>query len=828
MSRSSWLLSGFLILGVVSMEAQTPASADFEKSVLPVLSAHCFQCHSDRLKTGGLSLQAFRDSASAAAKPDVWKQVQEKLNAHLMPPPPMPGLSAADLAAVNAWINKLTGAKPSDDSGPGSVTARRLNRIEYDNTIRDLLGVRIHPAEEFPLDDSGYGFDDIGDVLSLSPLLMEKLSNSARQVAKAAVFGESYDQEGALIEKILPKRIQDDSFANGDVFPFSLRGSLIGTFHAKMEGDYEFQLQIANRRTPDHNPAGPPSLDAPPSTESADAATPETPAPGRGRGGHRPRGPLTQEQIKAREEQACEAVPPVEFLFTVDGKTALAQTFRGNNACDYARPPSKVRVHLTAGDHQLRGYFPALDDIDPVRNMGENGRRRLDVEYLDIFGPWNSSHAHPASFEKIFICGTNGNYTPPCQRQIIENLARRAYRRPPADREVAQLMKLVKLVEDHGDGFETGVQTALQAILMSPSFLFRFEHQPKPGEIYRLNDYELASRLSYFLWSSMPDDELMRLADQRRLHDPAVLDAQVKRMMQDPKADNLVTNFAAQWLNLRALDHKKPDPQKFPAVDDELLGDMKTETLMFMREIIRDDHSVLDAIDAPFTYVNGPLARFYGIPGITGLDFHRVALDGKERGGVLTQGSILISTSYSTRTSPVLRGKWVLGTLLGQEPPPPPPGVPAFPEAKVGLNLTLRQILAEHRTNPSCGVCHNQMDPIGLALENYDAAGGWRTRDGNAAIDNSGTLPDGTAIAGAASLKKVLRARGDLFARNVAQQLLTFAIGRGMESSDRAVVDRITAEAAAKNYRFSALVLAIVHSSPFQMREGERMVVARR
>jgi hypothetical protein len=810
MGRSVLILARCALFAGALLNAQNPApgsTVDFEKSVVRALSAHCFQCHSDRLKVSGLSLEAFRDATAAAAKPEVWKEVREKLNARQMPPPPLPGLSAADLTAVTTWIDKLTGSKASDASGPGSVTARRLNRLEYNNTIRDLLGVTIHPADEFPLDDSGYGFDDIGDVLSLSPMLMEKLSNAARKVAKTAVLGESYEDEPALLAKILPKRIQDDSLANGDVFPFSMRGTLFGTYHFPVEGDYEFAFTIANRRGRD---------------KDAELFKEQRAAHGSG-----PRVPPTQEQIKEFEAKQCAAVPPAQFLFTVDGETEFTDSFRGTNGCEYARPPSVARVHLTAGDHELRAYFPSLIDVDPVTLLDDIGRRQLDVELMNIKGPWNPSPAPPASFQRIFICGTARNYTSECQHKIIETLARRAYRRPPTEAEVGQLMRLVALVEDHGDSFETGVQTALQAILMSPSFLFRFEHEPQPGQsVYKLNDYELASRLSYFLWSSMPDDKLMRLADQKRLHDPTVLDAQVKRMMQDPKGDNLVNNFAAQWLNLRALDHKKPDPKKFPEVDDELLGYMKTETLMFMREIVHDDHSVLDVIDAPFTYVNGPLAHYYGIAGIDGLDFKRVALDSNERGGVLTQASILISTSYSTRTSPVLRGKWVLGTLLGQEPPPPPPGIPPFPESKVGLNLTLRQILAEHRTNPSCGVCHNQMDPIGLSLENYDAAGGWRTRDGEAGIDNSGTLPDGTNIAGVAGLKKILRARGDLFARNVAQQMLTFAIGRGVEPSERAVVDQITHEAAAKDYRFSALVMAIVHSSPFQMRESESMVAA--
>jgi hypothetical protein len=403
----------------------------------------------------------------------------------------------------------------------------------------------------------------------------------------------------------------------------------------------------------------------------------------------------------------------------------------------------------------------------------------------------------------------------------VENLARRAYRRPPAEQELQPLLNLVALAQKQGDGLEEGVRVSLQAILMSPNFLFRIERDP-PGHsgAYRLNDYELASRLSYFLWSSMPDGELLGLANRGELHRPAVLEAQVRRMLKDPKADALADNFAAQWLNLRLLDRKKPDAARFPTVDDELLDAMRRETLMFVTALIREDRSILDFIDGRFTYLNGPLARHYGIKGIDGEEFQRVSLEGDERGGIVTQASILTLSSYATRTSPVLRGKWVLDNLLGTPLPPPPADVPPLEEANLGTAASLRQRLEQHRASAACAACHNQMDPLGFSLENYDASGRWRTKDGNFEVDNTGTLPDGKTITGAMGLKAILRAQAGLFTRNLAAKLLTFALGRGLEPSDTAAVEEITRQTATADYRFSNLILSVVRSSPFQMRKG--------
>jgi hypothetical protein len=384
------------------------------------------------------------------------------------------------------------------------------------------------------------------------------------------------------------------------------------------------------------------------------------------------------------------------------------------------------------------------------------------------------------------------------------------------------MMDLAGKVQKH-DFVEEAVRVVTEAVLISPNFLFRIERDPagKSGESYEINDYELASRLSYFLWSSMPDDALFRAAEQNRLRNPAELNAQVQRMLADSKASALVENFAEQWLNLRLMDRTKPDAAKFPSVDDELLENMRRETRLFIGAIFRENRSVLDLIDGRFTFVNGPLARYYGIGGVDGEAFQRIELhgpDAERSSGIVTQASILSISSYATRTSPVLRGKWVLDTLLGTPPPPPPDGIPPLEEKDLGTAASMRQRLEQHRADPACAACHNAMDAIGFGLENYDAAGAWRTKDGNFDIDNSGRLPNGKSFAGAQALKGVLRAEEGLFARNFAEKLLTYALGRGLERSDRASIDEISRDAAADNYRFGTLVHQIVNSSPFRMR----------
>jgi hypothetical protein len=516
------------------------------------------------------------------------------------------------------------------------------------------------------------------------------------------------------------------------------------------------------------------------------------------------------------------------MALTFDGKQILEAFIEGNTNYQYDRGAFIARIPVKAGEHSFRASFPELADFDdPRRNINPDGRRRLYIESMDIAGPYNPSAALLEGQKKIFICGAPlPKHSAACATTIVRNLLTRAYRRPAAQQEVAQMIGLVALAQRQGDSFEEGVRLVVQATLMSPNFLFRVEKDaPANGNgqaaAHRIGDYELASRLSYFLWSSMPDDELFRLAKEQSLRQPAVLEAQVRRMMANPKAGALVDNFAGQWLGIRNLERRPPDPDRFPSTDDELLDYMHRETNMFVSAIVKEDRSVLDFIDAPFTFLNGPLASHYGIPGVKGEDFQRVELTGPQRGGILTQGSVLIVSAYPTRTSVVTRGKWVLENLLGTPPPPPPPDTPSLKESEIGSSAALREKMEQHRTDPKCAVCHVQMDPIGFSLENYDAAGAWRSHDGKFPIDASGQLPGGKRFDGAKGLEEILKAQSNLFTRNLTEKMMTYALGRGLERYDETAVNEIARDLAAHEYRFSRLVMDIVNSQAFQMRSNE-------
>ncbi len=837
-----------------------PAAAlvEFTQTVLPILSDHCMTCHNNQEYAGDLSMEMFADPKAVAQSATVWAKVLDKLDSGKMPPATESPLAPADAATVTGWIARTYGLRVAHrdpaTADPGRVTARRLNRTEYNNTVRDLLGVTLKPADEFPVDDSGYGFDNIGDVLTISPMLMEKYMRAARRVSKAAVFGEPYTDKPTLIVKLQPKKDQDDEPAGGNILPFSIRGALYATYRFPVDAEYEFRWRYGNTRGNEalasaDGPAGRgrgagrgargAEADAPPTagTPGAPAGTPP-PGAGRGRG---PRPPMTDEERTARDERERTGAPPELMVFTIDGLKVYDYVTEGTINHAYTRGENIVRVKLRAGDHALRISWPAFAKLaDPTAQYGTDGRRKLFVDYLDIHGPFNPSTEPPAGFRTIFICGAPGKYTPACAQRIVEHLATRAYRRPATQAEVQRLLSLVNRVRKQ-DSFEEGVRVAIEAILMSPNFLFRAERDqpvastvprasglalavtsgaaaPSADVSYRISDYELASRLSYFLWSSMPDDALFDAARQKRLHQRPVLDAQVKRMLADPKAASLVENFGEQWLNLRLMDQKKPDAMKFRAVDDELLDAMRRETRLFVGAVMQEDRSILDLIDGRFTFVNGPLARYYGFPGVDGEHFQRVELDGEQRSGLVTQASILSISSYATRTSPVIRGKWVLDNLLGAPPPPPPDDIPPLEEKDLGTAASMRQRLEQHRANPSCAACHNSMDPIGFSLENYDAAGGWRTKDGNFEIDNTGTLPGGRQIVGAKGLKASLRTLSGAFAEHFTDRLLTYALGRGLEKSDRPALLQITGHLSQNDYRFSALVSSIVNSRPFQMR----------
>jgi PAS domain-containing protein len=819
-----------------TLAGQSPAPADeFQQTVLPVLAKNCVRCHSDRLQTGNLSLEPFRDGRAAAQHPEIWQKVLDKIVGGQMPPRPIAPLSAGEAAAVSGWIRKLPGVTDTSVSSealdPGRVTARRLNRTEYNNTIRDLLGVTLRPADEFPVDDSGYGFDNIGDVLSLSPMLMEKYVSAARLVARAAVFGEQHPEKPGQLVGLTPKKMQDDVHAKGNETPYSMRGTLYATYHFPVEGEYEFRWRYGNYRGRGKpvEPGRPfaSAVAAPPApVPSADVVQPALePARGRGAGTNAPRRPLTDEERKAREEKLRQAFPPILMTFSIDGTPVHNEYVEGDGNYNYSHGDNIARVRVTAGDHTLRVSWPDLaNHPNPFGLINADGRQELFVDYMRILGPYNPSTAPPPGYSNIFVCSDD---SASCTRQIVTNLLNRAYRRPATPDEVQRLLNLVAEVRKH-DSLQHAIALAIEAVLVSPNFLFRIERDPESaildrpssiaGGAYEIGDYELASRVSYFLWSSMPDEELFRLAAERRLHDPATLNTQVQRMLRDPKAAALVKNFGEQWLNLRLMDRTKPDSEKFLSVDDELLDNMRQETLLFVDAVIRENRSILDFIDGKFTFLNGPLARYYGISGVDGEQFRRVDLDGEQRSGIVTQGSVLTISSYATRTSPVLRGKWVLDNLLGAAPPPPPENIPPLQENDLGTAASMRERLEQHRANPSCSVCHDQMDPIGFALENYDAAGAWRMKDGNFEVDTSGTLPDGRSFTGAKGLKQILRADSRAFSRNFVEKLMTYAVGRGLERTDRPVVDQITGDTASAGYKFADIVSGIVNSRPFRMR----------
>jgi hypothetical protein len=784
--------------------AQPGDRTGFDTHVGPLLTDYCLSCHNDDLQTADLSFEPLLAGDDVGEHEALWERVSERLRAGEMPPRGRPQPSDDARAAVLAWADGLAGSgTPTDSPNPGRVTARRLNRSEYNNTVRSLLGVHGSPADEFPADDSGYGFDNNGDVLSISPLLMEKYIAAARRLSRDAVFGPPLPDEPFQLAHYMARRSHDadGSLDDADTLPYSMRGALYGSHLFPWTAEYELRFRVANYRQRAPRPEGAPrrSRDAPP----------------------RP-----PEQFL---EEMRLAAPPVPVVATLDGEVFDEAIIEGVNAFGYERGELVTRVTVEAGEHDFRVSYPHIADIvDPRENMLPDGRRVMYIDYLDIVGPFEVSPAPPASYDEIFICRHQpGTHNESCAGEIVTNLARRAYRRPVAAHEVERLTDLITQAQDAGDSFEEGVRVAVQAVLLSPHFLFRIERDPGAAsdnanaDAHLISDHELASRLSYFLWADMPDDELLGLADTGQLGLPAVLEPQVRRMLADPRASALVDTFAEQWLQLRNLDRAKPDPARFPAVDDELRHAMRRETDLFLGAIIREDRSLLDLIDAPFTFLNGPLAHHYGITGVTGEAFQRVELDGSQRSGLMTQASILTVSSYPTRTSPVLRGKWVLQNLLGAPPPDPPAGVPPLDVAAVGSTVSLRAQLEEHRANVTCAVCHDQIDPIGFGLERYDATGAWRTHDGPFEIDDSGTLPDGTTFRGSLELKGILRSQHDAFTKNLTEKLLTYALGRGLEVYDAEAVDTITERVAAADHRFSSLVLGVVESQPFRMRRPE-------
>jgi len=753
-----------------SAPASSAAVDSYQGQVLPVLQKYCFKCHGNGKKKGDLSLDEFRTQAEAVNELRTWEKVLQNLRTHTMPPDNKPQPSVKEADVVTRWIETQVFQCDCAHPDPGRVTLRRLNRAEYNNTIRDLVGVTFQPADDFPADDSGYGFDNIGDVLSVPPVLMEKYLAAAEKIMESAITTE--DRAKARV-KHFPAEPLDGS-APGD--SVETGGRRLGR-----EGD----IYVV------HN-------------------FPEA----------------GQYVLRARAYGEQFGPDPTRMKFRLGGKEL--ETF--DVTAEVERPAIyETRLQIPAGTNRFSAAYVnnynTLNNPDPKKR----GDRNLVIDYLEIEGPVDVPLPPlSATHRRIFLADPAPTNQMAYGREIIQRFATRAFRRPATSNEVERLLGLTRGALKQGETFERGVQLALEAVLVSPHFLFRGELQPEPNNprsVHPLNDYALASRLSYFLWSSMPDEELFALAAAGKLR--GRLDAQVRRMLKDPKSLALVENFAGQWLQLRNLRIATPDAKTFPDYDDTLRAAMERETEMFFTYIAKEDRSVLDFINADYTFVNERLARHYGFKGVTGEAFQRVRLRGTGRAGVLTQGAILTLTSNPTRTSPVKRGKYVLENILGTPPPPPPPDVPELKEVK--LVGTLRQRMEQHRENAMCASCHARMDPIGFGFENFDGIGAWRRKDDGFAIDPSGQLVSGENFAGATDLTGILvKKKREEFTRCLAEKMLTYALGRGLEFYDKCALDQITRGMARKSYRFSSLVTEIVKSVPFQQRRGEAEKAASR
>lgn len=796
----------------VQISAATPASSE-----RALLDHYCVSCHNDRAKTAGLTLTSL-DPADVGAAPDVWEKVVRKLSTASMPPPgrPRPDKTATDVfvAQLVTALDRRAALAPN----PGRQVISRLNRSEYVNAIRDLLAVELDGPTLLPADDVVEGFDNVAGSMTVSPLLMERYLAAARRASRLAVgdptIGPSF---GGQVYELSTRTFQDDRMSED--LPFGSRGGLAVRHRFPLNGDY--QIKVLLRRNLYNFLKG---LREPHELEiRIDGARVRTFTVGGGDYG---------------------TPPPISFA--------------GNHGVEEGTSPEWEEYHLVTGDAHLEARVPVQAgtrvvgvsfvqrhyEPEGIRQPGPtafhfsidesltsaSGKREPAVDSVSIFGPYTASGpGDTVSRQRLFVCHPRTRVEDlPCATRIMSTVARRAFRRPVTDADVRPLLRIYEIARETGD-FESGIQEALTRILVDPEFLFRIEAPPERGPavaLRRLTDVQLATRLSFFLWSSIPDDELLELAERGRLGDGAVLEQQVGRMLRDDRSRAMVDNFASQWLGLQSLRGIVPNPEIFPeTVYDETLREaFKRETELFVGSQLREDHSVVQLLTANYTYLNERLARHYGIPNVYGSRFRRVSFPNDQRGGLIGQGSILMLTSYADRTSAVLRGKWLLDNVFGAPPPDPPPNIPALKErGDDGKPVSLREALAQHRRSPVCASCHSRMDPLGLALENYDAIGKWRTisEDGVTPIDASGSLPDGTHLDGVAAVRKLAVSHRAEFIETLTEKMLMYALGRGIEYDDMPTIRGIVREAAPNDYRWSAIILGIVKSVPFQMRRSE-------
>ena len=767
-----------------------------------VLNQYCVSCHNEKLKTAGLMLDRMQ-TQKIGDNEAAWEKVVKKLRTGAMPPPGMPRPSASNYDALATYFETELDRNAAVVPNPGHPVLHRLNRTQYSNVIHDLLDLDTNAIDVkalLPPDESTQGFDNIGTSLSISPLLMERYLAATRKIVRIAIGDPSMRPAFEIYS--VPKFLMQDQDRMSEDLPFGSRGGVAVQHYFPAEADYTIQVHLQK---------------------------------------------MARESIRGLLDDQHEMEVRLDGVkvtqFKVGGETkGRFEYFGAGRTVDpaeeeYERTADKnlqVRFHASAGTHVVgisfvkKAYLPEGPPLPPLTivEFSQFKGGSPAVSEVIIGGPYDiQGIGETPSRQRIFSCRPAKNVDEDgCAKKILTTLAHRAYRRPVTEADLAILMSFYREGRS-GGSFEHGIQSALERLLLDPQFLFHIETDPPDVariRIYRVSDVELASRLSFFLWTSMPDDELLALAESGRLSQPAVLEQQVRRMLADRRATALVNDFAGQWLLLRNLRSLTPDPEVFPYFDDNLQQAFQRETELFVESIMREDRSVTDLLDADYTFINERLAKHYGIPNVYGSRFRRVTLTDENRRGLLGQGSILTLTSYANRTAPTLRGKWILENVIGAPPPPPPPNVPTLKEnGSSGKIFTMRQRMEEHRANPACASCHRQMDPLGFALENFDGVGGWRTNDAGSPIDASGVLPDGQTFQGAAELRRLLMGKREQFVMTFTERLLTYALARGLEYYDAPVVRKIVRDAAPNGYHWSSIVLGIVKSVPFQMRRSQ-------
>ena len=787
-----------------SQSESAPPTADLSRTI----TQYCATCHNERNRTAATASGVVLDQVDftrLAQDGEMWEKVIRKLRAGAMPPAGMPRPDRAAHDALVSFLETTLDRAAATRPNPGRPSPHRLNRAEYANAIRDLLALDVDSAGLLPPDDSADGFDNNADVLSVSPVLLERYLSAAATISALAVG------DPKIIAGSETYRIRGDASQTGqdEALPPGTRGGLIARHMFPLDGEYVIKVKLLE---------------------------------------------INLGSIRGLEYEH-------QLEVTVDGERVLLAPVGGpkdytesslnaTNVVNSLAGRLQVRVKVKAGQRPVGAAFlmkNAAQGANRLQNFERSTLIATDhlglphVENVTITGPFNATGVSDTpSRRRLFVCrpttlrepqgrpeqgrGARAAEESACAKRIVSTLARRAYRRPVTEADVTSLMSFYDAGRREGS-FDRGVELATRAVLVSPKFVFRVERDPAgvtAGSPYRVSDVDLASRLSFFLWSSIPDDELLDLASRGQLNKPAVLDAQVRRMLADPRAQALVDNFAGQWLHIRNLRNTTPDKNDFPDFDDNLRQAFERELELFVGSVITEDRSVLDLMTADYTFVNERLAKHYRIPNVYGPDFRRVSLKQDARRGLLGKGGLLTLTSHADRTSPVVRGKWILDNLLGTPPPPPPAVVPPFPEEVPGVPSTVRGRMEQHRSNPACAGCHKVMDPLGLALENFDAVGAWRTRESGIAIDASGELTDGTKIDGVAALRDALVQKPEVLVGTMTEKLMTYALGRTLEYQDMPAVRAIVRSSARDNYRFSSLVRGIVSSVPFQMRSARR------